>query len=176
MVFYKTLASTSKEETNKDKFFQNSRRQRSTNLRPQRYFKRGKNLSKVTCSVPHAKRYFNIIFRIEVIGYKEKPVAFDNTHPDWHEQVLLQLKDENLLLEGLNHAKVLTKTVELLEGLPESYKLDPLPKETDTFAKQIIKSSQIFDADQSKLDKMSDPARPFHQFPRLYGVSQNRRK
>lgn len=117
-----------------------------------------------------------VIFRIEVIGYKEKPIVFDETHPDWHTEPLLFYKDENVLLEGLNQAKVLTKTVELQEGLPETIVLKDIPKEIDTFAKQIVKNSQIFDAEQKKLPKIKDPVRYFFNFPRVYGVTQNRRK
>lgn len=114
--------------------------------------------------------------RVEVIGFGEKPVVFDETHPDWHKEHLLLFKDNNVLVEGLNQAKVLTRTVELQKGLPESFKLNDIPKETETFARRIVRYSQMFDAEQKKLPKIKDPKRYFFNFPRVYGITQNRRR
>lgn len=104
------------------------------------------------------------------------PVVFNHTHPDWHELPILQFRDNNVLVEGINQAKSLTRTVELQNELPESIKLTNIPKETETFAKQIVKYCHIFDTEQKKLPKIKDPVRIFHTFPRVYGISQNRRK
>lgn len=101
---------------------------------------------------------------------------FDETHPDWHNEPLFQYKDDNVLVEGLKQAKVLTKTVELQKGLPESFELKDIPKEIDSLAKQIVKNCQMFDSEQKKLPKIKDPQKPYHTFSRLYGITQNRRK
>lgn len=106
----------------------------------------------------------------------DKPVVFDETHPDWHKKPLLHFKDENVLLEGLNQAKTLTRTIELQDGLPKSIELKDISREKEIFAKQIVKNCQLFDAEQVKLPKIKDPSRPYHTFARVYGISQNRRK
>lgn len=101
---------------------------------------------------------------------------FDETHPDWHNDKIFQYKDDHVLVEGIKQAKVLTKTVELQEGLPETFELKNIPKEIDLLAQQLIENCQMFDAEQRKLPKIKDPKRPYHTFDRVYGISQNRRK
>jgi hypothetical protein len=50
-----------------------------------------------------------------------KKVEYDSTHPDYQEIPCLTYTDGNVLLEGLDQAKVLTNTVELEpDTLPES--------------------------------------------------------
>lgn len=79
-------------------------------------------------------------------------------------------------MEGLNQAKILTKSIELKEGLPESIVLKDISKSISKRVKNIILSSIIFDAEQKKLPKVKDPERPAWNFPRLYGITQNRAK
>ncbi|CAG9768034.1 unnamed protein product [Ceutorhynchus assimilis] len=112
--------------------------------------------------------------KFEVVGFKDKPVPLDETHPNWHERSLLTFKDNNVLLEGLKQAKILTNTVQIEEGLPEKYQLQDIPKEFNRRVKKIILSANIFDAEQKKLPIVKDPARPAFTFPRDYGVTQNR--
>lgn len=113
---------------------------------------------------------------MEIIGYKENPVKFDETHPDWHDDPILQFKDDHVLVAGLDQAKVITRSVELQEGLPNNNLLKDIPKEVNSLAKQIIQNSHMFDAEQQKLPKIKDPKRPYHGLPRIYGITQNRRK
>lgn len=80
------------------------------------------------------------------------------------------------MIEGLHQAKVLTRTIELQEGLPERSELNDLPQEINTLAKQLVRTCNMFDAEQQKLPKIKDPLRPFHTFARVYGITQNRRK
>lgn len=119
---------------------------------------------------------FKTTFRFEVVGYKNKPIAYDETHPDWHDRPVLSYKDNNILLEGLNQAKILTKSIELKEGLPERIVLKDISKKIDNRVKNIILSSCLFDAEQQKLPKLKDPERPAWNFPRVYGITQNRAK
>ncbi|XP_068894590.1 large ribosomal subunit protein mL37 [Tenebrio molitor] len=111
--------------------------------------------------------------KIEVVGLKPKPVEFDNTHPNWHDRVLLTYKDHNVLLEGLTQAKILTNAVELKQGLPDRIVLKD-SKEFDKRVKDIILTSHVFDAQQVTLPKVKDPNRPAWNFPRSYGISQER--
>ncbi|XP_044263303.1 39S ribosomal protein L37, mitochondrial [Tribolium madens] len=111
--------------------------------------------------------------KVEVVGFKTPPIAFDNTHPNWHDRILLTYKDNNVLLDGLKQAKILTNTVELKEDLPKSTELK-IKKEIDNKVKEIILSSHVFDAEQQKLPKLKDPERPAWNFPRVYGITQPR--
>ncbi|XP_030759393.1 39S ribosomal protein L37, mitochondrial [Sitophilus oryzae] len=112
--------------------------------------------------------------RVEVVGYKNKVTPQDKTHPNWHDQPLLTFKDNNVLLEGLPQAKMLTNSVEIKEGLPETVQLPEITKELNRRIKKVILGSKIFDAEQVKLPKVKDPERPAWNFPRSYGISQNR--
>lgn len=107
------------------------------------------------------------------MGLKPKPVEFDNTHPNWHDRILLTYKDHNVLLEGLTQAKILTNAVELKQGLPDRIVLKD-SKEFDKRVKDIILTSHVFDAQQVTLPKVKDPNRPAWNFPRSYGISQER--
>ncbi|KAJ8926022.1 hypothetical protein NQ315_009877 [Exocentrus adspersus] len=105
---------------------------------------------------------------------RHPPVAFDETHPDWHDKPILSCKDDNVLLEGLSQAKILTNTVELKEGLPDSIALKDIPKQINNRVQNIILGSWLFDAEQKKLPIVKDPERPAWNFPRTYGVTRNR--
>ncbi|XP_057661478.1 39S ribosomal protein L37, mitochondrial [Diorhabda carinulata] len=118
------------------------------------------------------KRVFE---KVEIIGYKNKPQPLDQTHPDWHEKPLLSIKDNNVLLEGLKQARIITNTVQIQEGLPENFKLNDLSREVDQASQNVILSSHLFDAEQKKLPKLKDPNRPAWNFPRIYGITQERR-
>lgn len=110
------------------------------------------------------------------MGFKEKPLLFDKTHPNWHDETLYSYKDNNVLLEGLKQAKVITNTVELKEGLPERLTEINIPDNVHEFVKKIILNSHVFDAEQLKLPKVKDPERPAWNFPRTYSITQNRKK
>lgn len=113
--------------------------------------------------------------KVDVIGIIPKQIAFDSTHPNWHSRVCHTYKDENVLLEGLNQAKCLTRTVELQQGLPDKIIIKNSSKELDSRVKKIIYNSHLFDSEQVKLPKLKDPERPAWNFPRLLGISENRR-
>ncbi|XP_072376589.1 large ribosomal subunit protein mL37 [Diabrotica undecimpunctata] len=113
--------------------------------------------------------------KVEVIGFRDRPKPLDETHPEWNEKPLLSYRDNSVLLEGLDQAKIITNTVQLHEGLPDSFEIKNLPKEVDKASKDIIFDSHLFDAEQKKLPKIKNPAKPAWNFPRLYGVTQERR-
>lgn len=113
---------------------------------------------------------------MEPVGIKPKPFLLDNTHPNWNDRVCLTYKDHNVLLEGLDQAKVVTKTVELKDGLPDKLKPKEVLKEVHNKVKNIILYSHLLDAEQQKLPKLKDPLRPAWNFPRSYGVTEKRVK
>lgn len=109
-------------------------------------------------------------------------MKLDQTHPNWHDRVCYTYKDNNVLLEGLEQAKVITKSIQIADGLPQQldiknskldlkYSLSNLHKK----AKECILNSCLFDAELVKLPRVRDPLRPAHIFPRDYGVSQARK-
>ncbi|KAF5308151.1 hypothetical protein FQR65_LT06331 [Abscondita terminalis] len=110
----------------------------------------------------------------EVPDYIPKPTVFDKTHPNWHERICYTYKDNNVLLEGLDQAKIITNTVELHDGLPSQIKLEKAPTKLDKIIRKIILNSHILDAEQVKLPKRKDPERPAWNFPRDYGVCESR--
>lgn len=118
----------------------------------------------------------NLFYRVEVVGFARKKVAFDETHPDWKNRVCHTYGDNNVLLEGLDQAKIITKSVSPKSGLPENIKLKNCSKAVDEAARRIILYSHLFDAEQQKLPKLKDPLRPAWNFPRVYGITENRKK
>ncbi|KAK5647641.1 hypothetical protein RI129_002533 [Pyrocoelia pectoralis] len=91
----------------------------------------------------------------EIPDYIPLPVKFDNTHPNWHDRICHAYGDNDVLLEGLKQAKILTNTVEPHNGLPFHIETKKLPK-------------------QQKLPKRKDPERPAWNFPRDYGITERR--
>ncbi|CAH0550591.1 unnamed protein product [Brassicogethes aeneus] len=109
-----------------------------------------------------------------VIGYGIKKQELDYTHPDWNDRLLLTYKDNNVLLEGLTQAKLITKTIEIENGLPNKSATE-ISKELHKSVRNITLNSHVLDAEQKKLPKLKDPERPAWNFPRVYGVTQERR-
>lgn len=100
----------------------------------------------------------------------------DETHPKWKTRPCLTFKDDNVLLEGLNQAKILTNTVEIQNGLPETYDLPELSREINAAANTVVLTSHVFEGEQVLLPKIIDPLRPAHNFRRVYGISEQRAK
>ncbi|KAL1512698.1 hypothetical protein ABEB36_002246 [Hypothenemus hampei] len=108
--------------------------------------------------------------RITVIGEKALEPIIDN----FHERPLLTYGDENVLLEGLTQAKILTNTVQIQEGLPSTFHIKDIPKEINRRVKKAILGAHVFDAEQQKLAKIKDPEKPAWNFPRIYGITPER--
>lgn len=113
-----------------------------------------------------------------IIGPHEPPPRADRSHPLWHEEPCFVYGDHNVLVRGIEQAKVFTNTVEPESGLPqyvkelhEAYRLP----DQDEHVQKIITSSLLYDAVQEKLPIRKDPARPAWKFPRDYGIPDKRR-
>lgn len=87
--------------------------------------------------------------------------------------------NSNVLLDGLQQAQVLTKTIEI-KGLPKSIEESlakiQLPSNVDRNVHQLILASHVLDAEQVKLPKVKLPDRPAFNLPRDYGISHQRKK
>lgn len=114
-----------------------------------------------------------------MVGYLPKAVKFDESHQQWKEQKCHIFDDTNVLLEGLQQAQVITKTV-AINGLPQNLKqlLDSttIPANTETVVQNSVLSSHVFDAQQEKTAKIKDPNRPAYVLPRVYGITDFRKK
>uniref|UniRef100_A0A069DYX5 Large ribosomal subunit protein mL37 n=1 Tax=Panstrongylus megistus TaxID=65343 RepID=A0A069DYX5_9HEMI len=109
--------------------------------------------------------------------FPPKPIQLDENHPDYHEEPCLKYSDNNVLLGGLDQAKVFTNSCEMdLDTLPllESIKRSP-DSPHDNLVKKCIKSSLLYDATQEKLPKIKDPERPAFNFARVYGITDKRK-
>lgn len=119
------------------------------------------------------------IYRVDVVGYLPKAVKLDESHQLWKEQKCHTYGDTNVLLEGLQQAQVITKTV-AINGLPPNVEqlLDStkIPATTETFVQNAILTSHVFDAQQVKTAKLKDPNRPAFVLPRVYGITDFRKK
>uniref|UniRef100_A0A7G3AQR1 Large ribosomal subunit protein mL37 n=1 Tax=Lutzomyia longipalpis TaxID=7200 RepID=A0A7G3AQR1_LUTLO len=85
---------------------------------------------------------------------------------------------DSLLIEGLEQAQVLTKSV-AVGNLPQRYTefLDKLKIADDVHAtvEMDILSAHLFDAEQKKTKRLHDPLRPAFNFPRVYGITEERK-
>lgn len=116
---------------------------------------------------------------LNIVGVLEKQQPLDEKHPLFHEKPCYFYRDRNVLLDGLQQAKVLTNTVEISPGsLPDQVEniVDAvqLPNQ-DALVHRCIQSSFIYDAEQKKLPKRYDPDRPAWIFPRDYGITDSRK-
>lgn len=113
-----------------------------------------------------------------VVGPVELPAKMNNTHPSWHDDPCYVYADRNVLVRGLEQAKVFTNTVEPEPGLPrylgELFEAYRLPDQDD-HVRRVITASLLYDAAQVKLPVRKDPERPAWKFPRDYGIPDGRR-
>lgn len=119
----------------------------------------------------------NKFIREKVFRVRERVQVIKKPNPsstNWHETPLLTYEDNNVLLEGLKQAKILTNTVEIQSGLPEKYVIEDISKELNRRVKKVILGSSVFDAEQQKLPKIKNYARPAFNYPRIYGITQER--
>lgn len=105
-----------------------------------------------------------------------RPLPLNENHPNRKARPCLTFKDDNVLLEGLNQAQVLTNTVVVEEGLPKIFQLPELSKEINQVACRAILASHVFDGEQVKLPRVTDPLRPAFKLRRPYGISEQRVK
>lgn len=100
-------------------------------------------------------------------------------HPDFKSIPCFSYGDNNVLVEGLNQAKVLTNTVEVEENLPQMIlKLKEetsLPSTVHKIVQKTLYSALVFDAYQEKLPLRYLEGRPTHRLPRDYGITDIRK-
>ncbi|VVC37657.1 Ribosomal protein L37/S30 [Cinara cedri] len=113
-----------------------------------------------------------------IVGPAELPPEENNTHPFWHDDPCYVYEDHNILVRGIEQAKVFTNSIEPIPGLPqyfnELYEAYKLPNQ-DEHIQRVITASIIYDAVQEKLPIRKDPKRPAWKFPRDYGIPDKRR-
>ncbi|KAG7297953.1 hypothetical protein JYU34_018707 [Plutella xylostella] len=116
--------------------------------------------------------------RLKIVGFYDPPLPLDENHPEYKERPCYTISTNNVLLEGLSQAQVLTKTVIAEDRLPQ--KIEELasretPKEIHVGVKKAILSANVFDCEQKKLPKIKDPVRPAYNFPRILGITDRRK-
>ncbi|XP_037955988.1 39S ribosomal protein L37, mitochondrial [Teleopsis dalmanni] len=112
--------------------------------------------------------------KVEIVGYKEKEILNDETHPNWHEKRCHVYGDGNVLLEGVPQAELLTKTIEIIgfpKNITEAIQRMQIPNTVERSVQHSILSSHVYDAEQVKLPK----ARTYYVLPNTYGISYPRR-
>uniref|UniRef100_A0A1L8E179 Large ribosomal subunit protein mL37 n=1 Tax=Nyssomyia neivai TaxID=330878 RepID=A0A1L8E179_9DIPT len=105
---------------------------------------------------------------VEVI----KPVRVQSYPP------IYSYNTDSLLIEGINQAQVLTKSV-AVGSLPGRYteflKTLKISDDIHQTMETDILSAHLFDAEQVKVKRIHDPLRPAFNFPRVYGITEERK-
>lgn len=108
-----------------------------------------------------------------------KPIPRDENHPEYKIQPQLLYDDVNVLLEGVPQAQVLLKTIvfdEFPDKIADAFENVKLPSDIERSMQQSVLVSHLLDAEQQKLAKLKDPLRPMWNYPRVYGISDSRKK
>lgn len=107
-----------------------------------------------------------------------KPKRNQN-HPDFKEIPCFSYGDSNVLVEGLDQAKVLTNTVEVEDDLParilQLKEEKPLSSAVHKIVQKTLYSALVFDAYQEKLPLRYLEGKPKHRLPRDYGITDYRK-
>ncbi|XP_043278339.1 39S ribosomal protein L37, mitochondrial [Venturia canescens] len=114
--------------------------------------------------------------RIEIEQLFSSPPPRDQNHPNWNEKPRLEHLENNVILDGVKQAQILTKT-QVHSALPEKLENfhEEISPEVQRLVTRYIYASHIFDAHQSMLPKKKDPLRPAFVFPRIYGIPDVRK-
>lgn len=122
--------------------------------------------------------FFVLFYRLEFDTLLPPPPAEDETHPNWHKEPCFLYGNENVLLEGLQQAQVLTNTV-AVNNFPSKIEksIDEMKVSHHVGANiyQAIMASHVYDSERVKLPKVKLPDRPQINLPRVYGISRERR-
>lgn len=76
-------------------------------------------------------------------------------------------------------AGILTNTIEinsLPQRIEESIEKSTIPSKVDKNIQNAILSSFVFDTEQQKLAKQQHPEKPAFNLPRIYGITDDRRR
>lgn len=118
------------------------------------------------------------MFSIQIEHIFPKPLLLDETHPEWNDQKCYLFNDSNVLLEGLEQAQVLLKTL-VVDRLPNKVEQllskSNISDSSDVSVRNAILTSHLFDAEQKKLAIRKDPNRLAYVLPRDYGITDARR-
>lgn len=112
-------------------------------------------------------------------NFFETAVPMDENHPEYQKNVLYLYDDSNVLVEGVNQAKVLIKTLvfdELPEKIEDAFDKLKLPVDIERSMQQSVLVSHLLDAEQKKTAKIKIPERPAFILPRNYGITDPRKK
>lgn len=116
---------------------------------------------------------------IQVAGQLPPEVQLDENHPLYKREPCYLYGDRNVLLEGVRQAQVLLNTVvydELPLKVEERVDKTKIPTQLDRSMQQSVLAALVFDAEQVKTGLVKDPERPAFKFPRVYGISSERKK
>ncbi|XP_017468662.1 PREDICTED: 39S ribosomal protein L37, mitochondrial [Rhagoletis zephyria] len=111
-------------------------------------------------------------------GGTPKSPQESGTMPDWQLKPCHVFSNKNVMLEGIEQAQLLTKSIKI-SGLPQSIQ-DTIKDVTLTgtlerSVKEAILSSHLFCAHQEKLSKEGIQLRPEYNLPREYGSPKERK-
>ncbi|XP_019541947.3 large ribosomal subunit protein mL37 [Aedes albopictus] len=116
--------------------------------------------------------------RVQVVGQLPPEVQLDENHPLYKREQCYLYRDRNVLLEGVRQAQVLLNTVvydELPLRVEERLDKMKIPTPLDRSMQQSVLAALVFDTEQVKTALVKDPERPAFKFPRVYGISNEKR-
>ena len=114
-----------------------------------------------------------------MVGPLEKRIEFDETHPDYNSRQCHLYGDANVLVQGVQQAQVLTKTLvfdEFPDKVTESIENVKLPADIERSMQQSVLVSHLLDAQQQKTAIIKIPDRPAFVTPRNFGITDSRKK
>ncbi|XP_001662478.2 39S ribosomal protein L37, mitochondrial [Aedes aegypti] len=115
---------------------------------------------------------------LKVVGQLPPEVQLDENHPLYKQEPCYLYGDRNILLEGTRQAQVLLNTAiydELPLKVEERLDRTKIPTQLDRSMQQSVLAALVFDTEQVKVGIVKDPERPAYKFPRVYGISNERR-
>jgi large subunit ribosomal protein L37 len=121
----------------------------------------------------------NSLLSLKIDDVFEKPLKMDENHPEFKERILYRYDDSNVLVEGVQQAQALLKTLvfeELPEKMEEKFSKLKVPADIERSMQQSVLVSHLLDAEQQKTAKIINPLRPMRPFPRNYGITEARKK
>ncbi|CAO1438750.1 unnamed protein product [Diamesa hyperborea] len=116
--------------------------------------------------------------RVTLVGPLEKRIEFDETHPDYNSRQCHLYGDGNVLVQGVQQAQVLTKTLvfdEFPDKVTESIENVKLPADVERSMQQSVLVSHLLDAQQQKTAIIKIPDRPAFVTPRNFGITDSRK-
>ncbi|XP_062555418.1 large ribosomal subunit protein mL37 [Armigeres subalbatus] len=116
--------------------------------------------------------------KFEVVGQLPPVAHLDENHPLYKSEQCYLYGDRNVLLEGVRQAQILLNTIvydELPLKVEERVDKTKIPTPLDRSMQQSVLAALVYDTEQVKIGIVKDPERPAFKFPRVYGISDERR-